>query len=92
MLRLSDDCIYILQTHYQDFALPDDTQAKKAIAEDFCLHLIQIRLKENNSIATKDISLIDGFGLPKVQHDYEQYHNDGRNRLLREERSYQTNT
>lgn len=90
--RLSDDCIYTLQTHYQGLALPDDTQAKQAIAEDFCLHLIQIRLEENNSSSTKDISLINGFGLPGVQHDYEQYHNDGRNRLLREELSYQTDS
>ena len=51
--------------------------------------MIQICLEENNTSTTKDVSLT-AFGLPAVQQEYEQHHNDGRNRLLREEHDYQT--
>ena len=61
------------------------------IIEDFYLHLIQIRLKKNNLIFTKNINLINDFGLLKVQYNYEQYYNNKRNRFLREEYFYQTN-
>ena len=60
------------------------------MAEDFCLHLIQTRLEDNNTSSTRDVSLTGGFGLPAIQQDYDQYHSDGRNRLLREEHDYQT--
>lgn len=67
---LSDDCIYKLQHEYTSFTLPNDAPGQQAIAEDFCLHLIQIRLEENNTSTTKDVSL-NAFGLPAVQQEYE---------------------
>ena len=86
---LSDDYIYMLQHKYSTLTLPNDAPGKQAVAEDFCLHLIQIRLEENNTSTTKDVSL-NAFGLPAVQREYEQYYNNGRNRLLREEHDYRT--
>ena len=79
----------MLRHEYSRFALPEDAPGQQAIAEDFCLHLLQIRLQECNTSSTRDVSLT-AFGLPAVQHEYEQHHNDGTNRLVREELGYQT--
>ena len=49
-------------------------------------------MDENNSSSTRDVSLITGFGLPAIEQDYEQYLANSRNRLLREEQDYETNT
>ena len=40
----------------------------------------------------RDIGLTIGFGLPAIAQDYKQYHENGRNRLLKEEQGYETNT
>ena len=60
------------------------------MAEDFYLHLIQIRLLENNTTASKDVNISSGFGLLAIQREYEQYYTNGRNRQLREELNYKT--
>ena len=88
---LSDDCLHILQSDYQGLAISNDADDKKDVVHDFYLHLIQIRLEKNNISFTRDISLVD-FDLSVVQQDYEKHHNNDRNRLLREEQSYQINT
>lgn len=89
---LSDDCLHILRTQYRDLPLPNNEEAKQEIAEDFCLHFIRIRLEENNISFTRDIRLSESFGLPEIQREYKQYHADGRNRLLREELAYETDS
>ena len=80
---LSDDCLHILQSDYQNLVISNDANDRKDVVHDFYLHLIQIRLKENNISFTRDVSLVD-FDLLTVQQDYEKHYNNDYNRLLRE--------